>query len=158
MSTGNGNLPPVVLTVVVDAGPLGKLSNPKATAVNLECKDWLEALMAKNARIMIPEIADYEVRRELLRGGKVNGLRRLNWLVNSFEYLELSTAVMRRAAELWADLRRIGRPMASDDALDADVILCAQTELLGDAGAVIATENVQHLSRLWPAKHWRDIK
>jgi predicted nucleic acid-binding protein len=119
--------------------------------------DWLEALMAKDARIVIPELADYEVRRELLRAGKINGLRRLDWLVNSFEYLELNTAVMRRSAEPWADLRRRGRPTATDDALDADVILCAQTELLGDAGAVIATENAQHLSRLWPAKQWREI-
>jgi hypothetical protein len=39
-------------------------------------------------------------------------------------------------------------------ALDADVILAAQAQ---EAGAMVATENVRHLSRLVPASNWRDI-
>ena len=59
-----------------------------------------------------PEIADYEVRRELLRAGKTRGIERLDALLETFEYLPLSTVVMRDAALLWADVRKRGQPAA----------------------------------------------
>ena len=46
----------------------------------------------------MPEIADYEVRRELLRANKVSGLTRLDALARLLEYLPISTAAMRQAA------------------------------------------------------------
>lgn len=56
--------------------------------------------------IFIPEIADYEVRRELLRARKLRGLARLDLLKDSLEYLPLTTPIMLRAAELWAQARQ----------------------------------------------------
>lgn len=74
---------------------------------------------------MVPEIADYEVRRELIRAKKREGIERLNALIKQLDYLAITTPAMRKAAEYWAQARRQGRPLAADAALDGDVILAA---------------------------------
>ena len=102
------------------------------------------ALAERGVRIGIPEIADYEVRRELLRAGKMRGIERLDALLETFEYLPLSTVVMRDAALLWADIRKRGRPTADPKALDADVILATQARRMDAAEVVVGTTNVQH--------------
>ena len=50
--------------VVLDAGPLGMISNPNATGINRDCYEWMEALLVSGFDVRVPEIADYEVRRE----------------------------------------------------------------------------------------------
>lgn len=67
---------------------------------------------------------------------------------------------MRRAAELWADLRRKGRPTADPAALDGDVILAAQalTTGLSPERVVVATTNPGHLSLMVQAEHWEKIE
>lgn len=120
--------------IVLDTGPVGMITNPNAAGVNRECYQWLESLILQGTRVWVPEIADYEVRRELLRANKVRGLARLDLLKNSIGYLPLSTATMLQAAELWAQARRNGRPTADPKALDCDVILAAQA--LGVQGLV----------------------
>jgi len=74
-------------------------------------------------------------------------------------YLPLTTTAMRRAAELWAEARRRGRPTADDRALDADVILAGQAAMLAndDPDVVIATTNPRHLDQFVPARRWQDI-
>src|SRR4051794_31226138 len=115
--------------IILDAGPLGMISNPNAKPANLRCFQWAEALVAAGHRVIIPEIADFEVRRELLRLGKTKGLARLDLLQQNFYYAPLTTDIMLRAAELWADVRRRGLPTAAPDALDCDVILAAQAQM-----------------------------
>jgi predicted nucleic acid-binding protein len=115
----------------------------------------MESLVLHGARIWVPEIADYEVRRELLRANKTRGIARLDLLKNSIGYLPLTTPIMLKAAELWAQARRSGTPTADPKALDCDVILAAQA--LAVQG-IVATENVGHLSRFVEARHWREIK
>ena len=39
-------------------------THPKAKGLTLACQQWLKALLQRGERIVIPEIADYEVRRE----------------------------------------------------------------------------------------------
>ena len=107
---------------------------------------------------MVPEIADYEVRRELIRAGRTKGIERLDALISEVEYLAITTATMRRAATFWAEARQQGRPTAADPALDGDVILAAQAATLGRAGTIVATTNVRHLTRFVPAKLWTDIE
>ena len=143
--------------IVLDTGPLGMASNPKQTGENLACYEWLESLVAQERRIIVPEIADYEVRRELLRGGKLRGLRRLDTITTTLKYLPITTSAIRLAADLWAQARRAGQPTASNDALDGDVIIAAQTLSLDVSGIVVATTNVGHLARFVPAKLWKDI-
>ena len=43
---------------VLDSGPLGKISNPKASPENEEAKEWMFALIANGDIVVIPEIAD----------------------------------------------------------------------------------------------------
>ncbi len=111
--------------ILLDAGPLGLVTNPKASTAATACNLWLEHLLEQRIEVVIPEIADYEVRRELLRAHKIRGLQRLHALSQSLPYAPISTAIMRIAAGLWAQARQQGRPMADPAALDADVILAA---------------------------------
>ncbi|SRR6266545_1845267 len=143
------------MIILLDAGPLGLVSNPKATEAGHECREWMRALIASGAWICLPEIIDYELRRELLRANKAQGLARLDLLKSSIHYLPITTPIMLKAAELWADVRRRGMPTADSKALDCDVILAAQALAVN---GTVATENVGHLSRLVTAKHWRDIR
>src|SRR5438067_1654513 len=112
--------------VVLDSTPLGDLSRPDRRDPIV---DWVEELTAAGTRVAIPEIADYEVRRELLRAEKTRSLQRLDNLKAEHLYVEITTDVMLLAAELWARARRAGRPAASRERLDADVILAAQAIL-----------------------------
>lgn len=84
--------------ILLDAGPIGLVTNPKLSPESLACTQWLQLLVSSNSRVIIPEIADYEVRRELLRANKVKGVARLDELIKFLEYLSITTAAMRQAA------------------------------------------------------------
>lgn len=135
--------------IVLDASPLGLACRPRGKPDADRCRDWLRALDAAGARLVVPEIADYEVRRELIRSGASAGLQRLDRLIAALDFDPITTPAMRRAAEFWALVRQAGLPTADPKALDADCILAAQASLLGGPGDVvtIATENLGHLAR-----------
>jgi hypothetical protein len=135
------------------------ITNPKSSPENEACKDWLAILASRGVEVVIPEIADYEVRRELLRAGKDRGLGRLDALKGMLSYAPITTPVMLKAAEFWAAARRLGRQSADDASLDADMILAAQADALNRGGnqALIATTNVRHLALFAPARVWRDV-
>lgn len=145
-------------TILLDSGPLGLVTNPRISDQTEACAQWLQALLASGARVIVPEISDYEVRRELLRAEKSKGIERLNALTNKLPYLPLSTAAMREAAILWARSRQQGRPTADDRDLDGDVILACQAITLAAADVLVATTNVDHLSRFVAADLWPNIK
>jgi predicted nucleic acid-binding protein len=84
--------------VLLDAGPLGIAINPRHSRHSVACAQWLQAFVAHRTHVIVPEIADYEVRRELLRANKVSGLTRLDALARLLEYLPLTTAAMPQAA------------------------------------------------------------
>ena len=142
---------------MLDATPLGILCHPRNPPHAATCRQWLADLVAAGQRMVVPEIADYEVRRELLRVGSQNALINLDQLTAKLEYLPLTTAAMRLAARLWAQARSAGKPTAPDPAIDADVILAAQALCL-NTPAVIATGNPAHLIRFAPAELWSNIR
>ena len=144
-------------TVLLDAGPLGLVTNPNLSPVGVLCSGWLQELLTSGVRVIVPEIADYEIRRELLRAHKTAGLAKLDALTQALEYRPITTAAMRRAAEFWAQARQQGQPTAPDASLDADVILAAQADTLGVPDFIIATTNVGHLSRFVTADIWPNI-
>jgi predicted nucleic acid-binding protein len=147
------------LTILLDAGPLGMITNPKSSPENEACKDWLASVASNGAHVVIPEIADYEVRRELLRAEKDRGIGRLDALKGLLRYVPITTPVMLKAAEFWASARNMGRQSGADASLDADMILAAQAAILagGTDETVIATTNVRHLALFAVARVWRDI-
>jgi hypothetical protein len=147
------------LIVLLDAGPLGMITNPKSSPENEACKNWLASLAYNGVAVVIPEIADYEVRRELLRAGKDRGLGRLDALKGMLRFAPITTPVMLKAAEFWATARQTGRQSAADTSLDADMILAAQAGALVSTGdeTVIATTNVRHLALFASARIWREI-
>jgi predicted nucleic acid-binding protein len=114
-----------------------------------------------DALVLIPEIVDYEVRRELVRVGASAGLRRLDALLGRFTLLPLERPALLRAAELWAHVRKAGLPTADPHALDADAILAGQALTAAGPGDIIivATANVRHLGRFpgIDARPWRTI-
>ena len=142
--------------IALDTSPLSLLAHPNEQEPRVRAiRDWLEAQLTAGAEVFLPEIADYEVRRELLRLDRQRSIQRLDGLRSILTYLPIDTPTMRRAAELWAIARRQGTPTADPKEIDADVILAAQAERVD---AVVATENVGHLARFVTAKHWQDIK
>jgi predicted nucleic acid-binding protein len=145
--------------ILLDTGPLGMVTNPKANADCQSCKQWLSRLEPQGDRVAFSEIADYELRRELIRAGKTRGIQQLDQLKMAIPYFPITTEVMIKASELWAQARNQGYPTASPDALDGDVILAAQAVILRSQGydTVIATTNVGHLSRFTIAKTWQEI-
>ncbi len=143
------------MIILLDAGPLGMITNPQASPANQECFQWLVSMIVRGIHVYVSEIADYEVRRELLRAGKKRGIARLDILKNTIGYRPITTPIMLKAAELWAQARNNGQPTADPKALDCDVILAAQALMVK---GVVATVNVGHLSRFVDARNWRDIK
>ncbi|CAN5176647.1 hypothetical protein BH23ACT9_BH23ACT9_30100 [soil metagenome] len=146
--------------ILLDAGPLGMASNPNTRGPAAEAREWMKRHIDAGDRFFVPEIADYEVRRELMRANKAHGISRLDAMAE-LGYLRLTTETMRDAAMLWAEARNRGQPTASNTALDGDVILAAQARAHAaanpDRDIVIATTNVAHLSRYADARLWREM-
>jgi predicted nucleic acid-binding protein len=147
--------------IVLDSGPLGLLMHTKRTKEGVACRTWLARQLAAGVRVVVPGIVDYELRRELIRGklsAAVGALDAFN-AADPGRFLILTSADLRLAAELWAQLRNQGQPTADRHALDIDVILSAQA--LGGgwptADLIVATSNVGHLSRLVRAELWQNI-
>jgi hypothetical protein len=61
--------------VLLDTGIIGLITNPKRAPESLACNCWLQILIKAGIRVILPEIADYEVRRELLRANKIKGIK-----------------------------------------------------------------------------------
>ena len=143
--------------VLLDAGPLGLLTRSARVPEAAACYAWLRAQLASGHRIHLPEIANYEVRRELLRLNAHAALRRLDALHFETIYLPLTTPVMLRAAELWAAMRQ--PPTADPQALDGDVILAAQALMPGSSAIRLSLQS--RMSVIWPdlvpAARWQDI-
>lgn len=148
-------------TIVLDSTPLALFLQRRSYHRAEECSAWVARHIDAGDRLIVPEIIDYEVRRELLRLGKANALRRLD-LFNHAEpdrLLRLSSDALRKAAELWAQVRRKGMPTADVHALDVDMILAAQvlTTSFGADDVIVATGNVSHLAPVVRADQWDHI-
>jgi predicted nucleic acid-binding protein len=146
--------------VLLDSTPLGLAWRRRGHTRGDACRRWLDTIRLSGNVVVIPEIADFEIRRELIRRGARAGLILLDSLASRLAYDPLTTPIMRKAAEFWADVRRRGLPTADDQRLDADAILAAHAALIGNPGdtATIATSNPRHLARFpgidaqdWPS-------
>jgi predicted nucleic acid-binding protein len=140
--------------VVLDSGPLGRLTHADYSR-NQDIRARLSSLLDREVVVFLPEIADYEIRRNLIVENLKGSLANLNDLPSLITYLPISTADMRLAAELWAKSRKTGRSIGDPKELNADVILAAQAIR---HGATIATDNIGHLGQFTEARPWASIK
>jgi hypothetical protein len=53
--------------ILLDSGPLGMIVRAPSNPHIVRCLTWLKTIQATGAVVIIPDIAHYEVRRELLR-------------------------------------------------------------------------------------------
>jgi hypothetical protein len=88
----------------------------------------MDTQIDKGVQIVVPEVADYEVRRGLVLENLSAGLKRLNAFTAIATYVAIDTNAMRKAADLWAMVRRLKppQPTAPDEELDCDAVLAAQ--------------------------------
>jgi hypothetical protein len=146
--------------VLLDACTLGMISNPNDSQENVACQQWAVDLSRRGTQVRVPEIADYEVRRELIRANKTVGMAELDRVIQVYAYVPLCTRAMRLAAQFWADARAIlGKATARAARLDADMIVCAQAKIIElDEGVevVIATTNIKHMV-FAKADEWQNI-
>ena len=142
----------------LDSGPLGLITQPQRGHEVIAITDWLKNCLVAGARVVVPAIVYYEIKRELLRANKTIGIARLDAFVNAApdRFVPLTDDALRFAAELWAQSRRAGRPTADATALDIDVLLAAQALRLGRS-PVVATTNPKHLSQFVHAQRWTEI-
>ena len=66
--------------IILDTGPLGLLTNPKQTPESRAITRWALDMMTAGHRLIVPAIADYEVRRELERAGRRAGAGTVGYL------------------------------------------------------------------------------
>ena len=150
----------------LDSGPLGLVTQrPGKSQAADDCRAWAENLNCNGVLIFVPEIPDYEVRRELIQTGNTAAVARLEAFSAKIagRYLPLNTPAVREAARLWAEVRNAGLTTAPPLALDGDVILAAQVlqfctlYQLPLESIVVASVNVRHIARFVPSEMWQDI-
>ena len=146
------------MTLLLDSGILGFCCHA-AGVVREPANTRVADLHHAGHTVIIPEAADYELRRKLLHlvasgGSPARILSHLDALAEIFTYAPLTTEILRDAAELWADARCRGIPTAAEGRFDFDVILAAQARAV--RGSVVTT-NVKHLSRYVPTLAWEDV-
>ncbi len=90
--------------ILLDSGPLGKIVRAPSKPHVVRCLAWLKTILATGAVVVIPDIAHYEVRRELLRIRAVGSLRRLDYALDpsiGFDHLTLTDDAIIKAAEYY---------------------------------------------------------
>jgi hypothetical protein len=147
------------MIVLLDSGPVGLLTHPKAELPQARaCTLWVRSLAMAGAKVLVPGIIDYEIRRELARIRSTSSLTRLDALRLTLGFDPVDTAVLTLAAQLWAAARQKGVQTAHNQHLDIDMILISHALLMKerffDDKLVVATTNVQHLGRFVDAREW----
>ncbi|MBW4505795.1 MAG: hypothetical protein KME64_04695 [Scytonematopsis contorta HA4267-MV1] len=82
--------------VLLDSGLLGWVIHSKSQKPDvIRCHKWLRTI-SNNYKVFIPEITDYEVRRELIHQKLGDSLKRLDDLENvrGIGYLPITTEIM----------------------------------------------------------------
>jgi predicted nucleic acid-binding protein len=139
--------------LLFDTGVLGALCHPRKHA---DVKLWYRGLLGvRRDTLYLPALADFELRRELLRLGATASLRALDRLATEIVYIPLTDAMLRDAAALWAGLWRTGHPLGTADSLSADVILAAQARAVE---ATVVTDNHAHLGLMVDTIAWGAVE
>lgn len=82
------------MIVVLDSGVLGRFCAPE---VDAELETWMTGLLHRGRRVVVPEICDYEIRREMIRN-QSKTLALLDELERQVDYVPITTAAMQCGA------------------------------------------------------------
>lgn len=134
------------MKLILDTSVLGWACHPRKHG---DVRAWLRRAVLVH-EILVSEVADYELRRELIRIGATRSLARLDELGRELVYVPATTATWRSAARLWAVLRQSGFVTAPPEALDADVLIAVQAKS-------VVTSNVSHFEKVVRAMEWHRI-
>ena len=104
--------------IVLDANLLGLITNPRSTPESVACAEWITACLLSLDRIFVSDITEYEVRRELIRAGKVQGIQSLDVFLATVRPLAVTREVLHKAAQLWAQARKGGFAGTDDKELE----------------------------------------
>lgn len=145
--------------IILDSGPLGLIVHPKGSKESEKCTKWLQSGLRKGFKVYIPEIVDYELRREMIRNNNSIGIKKLEDLEKAVNYIPINTEIMLLASSLWAQARKKGKPTADSNSLDIDIVLVAQAKFTvqDQDEMIIATTNIGHLSLFAKAEKWENI-
>lgn len=163
-----------LVAVFLDTNVPGLVTQRKGRNPNADAAiAWQDKLQDDHGILaFVPEIADYESRREFLRSGNADAISRLDAYANLVpgRYLPLNTPAVREAAVLRAQTRNAGTPTANRDALDGDALIAAQvfdwcaTNRVALTSVAVATGNVSDMTRFADANNaalqaarWQDI-
>jgi len=136
--------------LLLDTAVVGEICHPRKYD---DVRAWFARAAAAH-ELLLSEVADYELRRELLRIDSRRSLDRLDELTRELRYIPVTTATWRAAARLWALQRKAGRVTAAVGGLDGDVLIAAQA-LAEDA--VIVTPNTRHFDSMVRAVTWQEV-
>jgi len=146
--------------VALDSNVLGMLTHPRRSGDAPRCRRWLDGLLDEATDVLLSDLTDYELRRELVRINSLGAIARLDALGEVCVRLPVTAPVLRHAADLWATARQRGMLTAHPKSLDVDVILAAQLQLYTfnyGTAVTLATTNVRHLGQFVDARPWQDI-
>ena len=136
------------MRLLLDTGVLGQICHPRK---HHDVRSWFRRAVREH-EFLISEVADYELRRELLRIDSRRSLARLDELARELRYLPTTTATWRAAARLWAAQRRAG--FISGEGLDGDLLIVAQAQ---EEAAAVVTFTEKHFESLADALSWTAV-
>lgn len=157
------------MIVILDSGVLGLLVTPIDETLSIDekrlteiyqCTEWFYRLLSKGAYVTVSDICDYEIRREFIRI-KSRSIYELDELRKIIEFQKVTFALLKKAAEIWADARAVNQPNKVKENIDIDCTVAAQWFLLQEEypgrRVVVATKNIKDFQRIIECSIWQDI-
>jgi predicted nucleic acid-binding protein len=136
--------------ILLDSGPLGKMVHQERTYI--EPTRLLEKFAKDNGiSLLIPEIIEMELKKELVNRGFVKSIRKLNKFGQQDRIIKLTQDDRLLAKEIENNLRKEGKSI-SKEIPSNDGILAAQAINLKISQeyekVIILTENIKHITKL----------
>jgi predicted nucleic acid-binding protein len=138
----------VTLRLLLDSGVLSEICHGKAER---PVRAWFERISLRH-ELFVSDVADYEVRRGLVRARALRGIALLDTMPGRCIRVAMDGTHWHRAAEIWARLANAGRIPAKG--LSGDTLLAAQAL---DLGATIVTYNLKDFAGIVSASIWTDV-
>src|SRR2546423_1461192 len=107
--------------IILDSTPVGLLTSPSTVREVVAINESMREILTAGHKLYMPEVIDYEIRRELIRANKIAGIRRLDRLRLTLGFVPINSDAILLAANLWAQSRRRGTPTGDPKRLDIDV-------------------------------------